>query len=347
MNHHYRFYPLPRPSLKSANCSSRASRSSSTTANSTPAGGSYNCSCTPPCSSMEACKGSCYSSSMPSSADSSSMPSPTAYPPQPPSPHVHFLNLYQTYIVDYEYDRSPTVVMPNECALPARGCPGKTYFATVARTGRRITRCATPAASRGNSRSRSNMSPPPSPSFYAKHIFYPGKKICCSQRIHPSNKSQSPDEYPFPSPVPSPRVGAARQLATDTPPISDDSDQGLSTPPDMASQAPSPRSLSRRGSATALSNNAMGMQLYIDAPSHPPIPGLSMSPTGRGADMFAITNALNGLELNPGSPTTPKKVKTKKSKSSLSGSPTSEKKRARVVPPAPSWTADQGVLGGF
>lgn len=176
MNHHYRFYPLPRPSLKSANsCSSRSSAAT------TSAGGSFSCVCSPPCSSVDACKGYYYSSSMPSSADSSSMPSPAPYPPQPPSPHVHFLGLYQTYVVDYEYDRSSTVVMPNECALPARGCPGKTYFANVARTGRRLARCATPAASRGNSRSRSNMSPPPSPSFYTKHIFYPGMHLIRSK----------------------------------------------------------------------------------------------------------------------------------------------------------------------
>ncbi|CAE6450626.1 unnamed protein product [Rhizoctonia solani] len=29
------------------------------------------------------------------------------------------------------YDRSPIVVMPNSCALPARGCPGRTYDASV------------------------------------------------------------------------------------------------------------------------------------------------------------------------------------------------------------------------
>ncbi|KAJ7042777.1 hypothetical protein C8F04DRAFT_945206 [Mycena alexandri] len=27
-----------------------------------------------------------------------------------------------------EYDRSPIVVSPNACALPARGCPGRTYY---------------------------------------------------------------------------------------------------------------------------------------------------------------------------------------------------------------------------
>ncbi|CAE6469510.1 unnamed protein product [Rhizoctonia solani] len=29
------------------------------------------------------------------------------------------------------YDRSPIVVLPNSCALPARGCPGRTYDPTA------------------------------------------------------------------------------------------------------------------------------------------------------------------------------------------------------------------------
>jgi hypothetical protein len=154
MNAHYRFYPLPRPSLKTEL--------------------SRHCSC-----NSESCKGSDCSRNMSHNSESSSSSSTPPYPPQPPSPHVHFLGLCQTYLVDYEYDRSSTVVMPNECALPARGCPGRTHFsntvAHVARSGRRLARCATPAASRANSRNRNNtMSPPPSPSFYAKHIFYPG-----------------------------------------------------------------------------------------------------------------------------------------------------------------------------
>jgi hypothetical protein len=183
------------------------------------------------------------------------------------------------------------------------------------------------------------------------------------------------DEYPFPSPSPSPRV-VAPPLIPDTcmslqP--SDDSDQGLSTPPEAASLAPSPPSLSRRGSSYPYA----GSQLFIDAPGHPPIPG-PMSPasyhhprnSGGNGDMFAITNALNGLELHntdvpawslPGgnsshhsskrseSGSSPKKVKSKKSKSSLSGSDHGAPKRARVITPptASAWQQDAGALGGF
>jgi hypothetical protein len=158
MNAHCRYYPAPRPSLKTER---------------SPKPSYVYCSCPTPCG-RESCTGPEQARNFPNYPDGSTAP----FPPQPPSPHVHFLGLYQTYLVDYDYDRSSTVVMPNECALPARGCPGKTYFSTqvanVARTGRRLGRCATPAASRGNSRSRMNMSPPPSPSLCARHILYPG-----------------------------------------------------------------------------------------------------------------------------------------------------------------------------
>jgi len=42
----------------------------------------------------------------------------------PPSPSIsRFYNAYSSTI----YDRSPIVVSPNSCALPERGCPGRTY----------------------------------------------------------------------------------------------------------------------------------------------------------------------------------------------------------------------------
>jgi len=153
-----------------------------------------------------------------------------------------------------------------------------------------------------------------------------------------------PDEYPFPSPNPSPRAMAAPPLVPDTgltPHTSDDSDQGLSTPPELASQTPTPPSHSRRGTSYPLHT---GSQLFIEAPGHPPIPGF-----------FAITNALNGLDMNGGGTdcmglTTPKKLKAKKSKSTLPGEAngTSTAKRARVVSPsAPCWNSDVPALGGF
>lgn len=85
--------------------------------------------------------------------------------------------------------------------------------------------------------------------------------------------------------------------------------------------------------------------------------------------MFAITNALNGLDMNaggvspgngpiqannglgldtwsiPGATPSPKKVKTKKSKSSLTGGVSEATKRARAA--ASAFAVDQGVLGGF
>jgi hypothetical protein len=167
---------------------------------------------------------------------------------------------------------------------------------------------------------------------------------------------------------------AAPPLVPDTgltPQSSDDSDQGLCTPPEVAS----PPSL-RRSSGYP---SHMGSPLFIDAPGHPPIPGYTSPTTRSTRDMFAITNALNGVELSNGgsgaspvdgpwkipgrraaashSPTeggiTPKKLKSKKSKSSLPSSPgeangVSAAKRARVVSPAcTSWRSDTGALGGF
>ena len=45
--------------------------------------------------------------------------------------HAHFPPPGQEHTARYsglDYDRSPIVVLPNICALPERGCPGKTYF---------------------------------------------------------------------------------------------------------------------------------------------------------------------------------------------------------------------------
>jgi hypothetical protein len=71
----------------------------------------------------------------------SSRPRPILKPSSSPGPllpashpsrgsHVHFpAQLSRTYSAHSrnEYDRSAIVVAPNTCALPARGCPGRTY----------------------------------------------------------------------------------------------------------------------------------------------------------------------------------------------------------------------------
>ena len=66
-------------------------------------------------------------------------PSPAQTPVRVASPtpesaggkHAHFPPPGQEPTARYsgvDYDRSPIVVLPNICALPERGCPGKTYF---------------------------------------------------------------------------------------------------------------------------------------------------------------------------------------------------------------------------
>ncbi|PAV22574.1 hypothetical protein PNOK_0253100 [Pyrrhoderma noxium] len=65
-----------------------------------------------------------------SSSDSYSTTSlAAALPYPPPPPQVHFpppTSLTQTHYTHSgtHYDRAPIVVLPNDCALPERGCPG-------------------------------------------------------------------------------------------------------------------------------------------------------------------------------------------------------------------------------
>lgn len=52
--------------------------------------------------------------------------------PYPPNVHVHFppqTSLTQTFTTHSgaTYDRAPIVVLPNDCELPERGCPGRTF----------------------------------------------------------------------------------------------------------------------------------------------------------------------------------------------------------------------------
>jgi len=66
------------------------------------------------------------------------------FPYPPPPPTVHFppspslSKTYPTYSVN-AYDRAPIVVAPNVCAMPERGCPGRTYdeSAGVAKSSRK------------------------------------------------------------------------------------------------------------------------------------------------------------------------------------------------------------------
>ncbi|KAI5116864.1 hypothetical protein M0805_001746 [Coniferiporia weirii] len=56
----------------------------------------------------------------------------TALPYPPPPPKVHFPptpcthQTYPTHSVS-SYDKAPIVVLPNDCTLPERGCPGQMY----------------------------------------------------------------------------------------------------------------------------------------------------------------------------------------------------------------------------
>jgi len=67
--------------------------------------------------------------------DYSALPYSQVYVHFPPSP-----TLTSTHVVDPPrlYDRSPIIVAENSCAMPQRGCPGRTY-ATVDGVGRGVT----------------------------------------------------------------------------------------------------------------------------------------------------------------------------------------------------------------
>ncbi|PFH47067.1 hypothetical protein AMATHDRAFT_132824, partial [Amanita thiersii Skay4041] len=43
----------------------------------------------------------------------------------PPSPSL--TRIFAAYSASI-YDRSPIIIAPNACALPERGCPGRTYY---------------------------------------------------------------------------------------------------------------------------------------------------------------------------------------------------------------------------
>jgi len=85
------------------------------------------------------------------------------YSPLPyAQPFVHFPptpTLTSTYVVDPPrlYDRTPIVVTENECRLPQRGCPGRTYDASDMPTGDH----AHPSKAFRHSQANSNMQPIP------------------------------------------------------------------------------------------------------------------------------------------------------------------------------------------
>ncbi|KAG9119867.1 hypothetical protein FRC07_004895 [Ceratobasidium sp. 392] len=120
------------------------------------------------------------------------------------------------------YDRSPIVVLPNSCALPARGCPGRTYDPTpVSPSGRtmhpsayssapmsqsppRIRRPATPCAVPGlipdegsSDDSDGLISPPPERFGYVAHNDDGDRAMLfASSRSPPRTKSRrSSREY--------------------------------------------------------------------------------------------------------------------------------------------------------
>ncbi|KAF8686563.1 hypothetical protein RHS04_00118 [Rhizoctonia solani] len=107
------------------------------------------------------------------------------------------------------YDRSPIVVLPNSCALPARGCPGRTYDPTAmgrstsAPRRRPSTPCPGLIADEGSSDDSDGLvSPPPerTPSMFSHDdrpmLFAASKSRRSSRELRrPSYEDfSSPDE---------------------------------------------------------------------------------------------------------------------------------------------------------
>lgn len=136
------------------------------------------------------------------------------------------------------YDRSPIVVSPNSCALPARGCPGRTYNADEAAA---------------NS---------PYPSSPKRSSYRPGG------HVHPrALPSQSPS-YPYQS---SPREPPP--LVPDLSSESEESDGFISPPPEPAN-FPSVRSIHPTSHAL---DKYPSPSLYTSIPSYPSSPTYSQS----------------------------------------------------------------------
>jgi hypothetical protein len=90
---------------------------------------------------------------------------PPRYPLPPQQAQVHFppspiLSRTFAALPASTYDRSPIVVAPNTCALPERGCPGRTYYSHDDTTPKTSPRSSSFPASSQYSSSLRNLLPP-------------------------------------------------------------------------------------------------------------------------------------------------------------------------------------------
>ncbi|KAF4568206.1 hypothetical protein EYR36_010215 [Pleurotus pulmonarius] len=123
------------------------------------------------------------------------------------------------------YDRSPIVVLPNSCALPERGCPGRTYAAVDSST----------SASPPRSRQYAGPSPPTRTPMYAPKDLHP-RALSRQHDLRDRDSSCSTPMGPFSLPPP---------LIPDLSSESEESDGFVSPPEPNLFSPSSPRSSHR------------------------------------------------------------------------------------------------------
>ncbi|CCM05984.1 uncharacterized protein FIBRA_08225 [Fibroporia radiculosa] len=180
--------------------------------------------------------------------------------------------LSKTFSVDSaaQYDRSPIVVQPNRCALPARGCPGRTYAV--------------------DDELHSRMPPSPSPSARSGRHQHPRAS---PSYPHQRDDDDAEDDDLTPRATPVATMPVLPPLIPDLSSESDESDGFASPAPDYAVPAAAygrtglAMSRTKAHGADSLGLSFSAMQL-TNSPSalaflpHPPSPRMRTSPSAPG-----------------------------------------------------------------
>ncbi|OSX61315.1 hypothetical protein POSPLADRAFT_1074898 [Postia placenta MAD-698-R-SB12] len=174
------------------------------------------------------------------------------------------------------YDRSPIVVQPNRCALPERGCPGRTYT-----LGDDASASPTPGSSSSRTRSPTragrHLHPRAAPGFVARET-----------------DDDDDDDDPTPRATPTVTVPALPQLIPDMSSESEESDGFTSPPTESVAAGTYHRTglaIPRAKDADALGMSFAAMQLGTSPSAlsflpHPPSPRVrpaASSPSSPGA----------------------------------------------------------------
>ena len=315
---------------------------------------------------------------------------PSQHPNQPQPHAVHFppspslTRTFSAYSAS-AYDRSPIVVTPNTCALPERGCPGRTYFDEA-------------AASRANGASPCNSKLGSRGAQYARD-YHPRALAFASSsntmgmgmpQLIPDLSSESEESDGFsalPSPNPSAYTGASSY--TNYTSTSPSTSTGSITPTQtttsysisVAINIPASKSIATHGYARCEDDGGLG---YMPSPySHSPASTYAPnSPNsekpkrrrgererrhessrdpdrirsgGSGGDVYGLTGSFDGLSM--AAPQPPESPRRKSSSGRKHSSSSSHRKpsasdgngysSSSFGPSSFSSVDDDGCLGGF